>query len=154
MHYILAAGDIFGLNKSTAIAYKEHGEEHVRTKRWNGLNNPKSSDFDIARVSNDHGVEMIDPYRDLRICEWMINDIPLNDLHIGKPKSIVVDAFADYWKLDEKKWYRKGNNLQIVSGIRKLHDDILLSDSEVNKRGSKAVIAIYNDIRKNRLNYL
>jgi asparagine synthetase B (glutamine-hydrolysing) len=144
----LAAGDIFGLNKKTNMRYTEHGEEYVREMRWNGMNNPKLSDFDIWKVSEKYGIKMIDPYRDESICRWMIYDLPYKELHMGRPKSIVVDAFAEYWKLDDKKWYRPGDNLQIVSGIRERHDEILLNDSEVNIKNSDGIISVYRELQK------
>jgi len=144
----LGAGDIFGLNKKTAIAYKEHGEDYTRQLRYDSLfNNPKISDYDIYRVSEAQGVAMHDPYREFSFNKWML-DVPFESLHVPKKKSIAVDAFNKYWKLDEEKWYRPGDQLQIVSGIRKLHDAVFLDNPEINTSGAKGIIKVYNQMRR------
>ena len=148
----IGAGDIFSLNKKTNIAYKEKGEEYVRNLRYKSLyEKPSASDYDIWRVSGLHGgIAVYDPYRERYLTDWML-DVPYLDLHTVRKKSIAVDAFNDYWKLDEKKWYRSGNQLQIVSGIRELHDELLLKDPILNKNNAKGIIAVYNNIRKSML---
>lgn len=145
----IGAGDIFSLNKKTNIAIKEKGEEYVKRLRYVSLYEKQtSSDFDIWRVSELHGgVIMKDPYREHYLTEWML-DVPYLELHSVRKKSIVVDAFQDYWKLDEKKWYRPGNQLQIVSGIRELHDNVILNDALLNPNNNKGIIAVYNQIKR------
>lgn len=59
-------------------------------------------------------------------------------------KMIDVKAFEDFY--GSGAWYRKNSNLQCNSGIREYHD--LLLRTELNKRKSKNVVAIYNDILK------
>lgn len=141
----LAIGDIFANNKKCNIMYKEKGEEALRAYRHKCLFNPKVSDFDIHMVSRKYGIEVVDTLReDKEFHEWMLS-IPYKELYNPKPKSVLIDAFREYWLLDEKNWYRPGNNLQIVSGIREKHDELFLN-SEYNKEGAKAIIKIYNDI--------
>lgn len=143
----LYAGFIFGFNKKTNMAYKEHGEEFTRNLRIKMMNNVKISDYDIEKISLLYGIELITPYKGSDFSDWMMH-LPYKELHTGKPKSIAVDAFKEYWLLNDKKWYRSGNNLQIVSGIRERHDELLLNDAELNPSDAKGIIAIYNNLRK------
>jgi asparagine synthetase B (glutamine-hydrolysing) len=146
----LAAGDIYGLDKRTSMRYAEHGEDFIKELRWNTMmNDPKISYYDINTVSENSGIKLVNPYVDETINRWMIWDLSYKELHQGKPKSIAVDAFNKYWKLDEKKWYRKEDSLQVVSGIRERHDEVLLNDEEVNKIGAKGIVKLYNDMKKN-----
>jgi len=149
----IAADKIFGLNKKMNMMYSRCGEEELRRFRRTELYiNPKLSSFDIALVSEDGGVELFDPYRDKQISEWMLN-VPFKELHTGRDKSIAVDAFAGYWAKDEG-WYRPRDNLQIVSGIRELHDNLILKDDSVNSKDplfgkAKSIIKLYDDMRQN-----
>ena len=148
----MAADDIHGLSKIVNMEYNLRGEESVRNMRSKTLYNaPRESDYDIWIVSKEFGgVIMKDPYRETHLTEWMLG-VPYKELHLERKKSIAVDAFSDYWKLDEKNWYRPGDSLQIVSGIRELHDELLLKDPILNKNNAKGIIAVYNNIRKSML---
>jgi hypothetical protein len=70
--------------------------------------------------------------------------IPHKELHWERPKSIFYYAFLNYWK---EEWLNIGN-MQIVSGLRETHDEVLLDNPKVNKNKAKSVIKIYNELRK------
>ena len=148
----LAAGDIFGLNRKSSVTYRKYGDEGLTKYRLKVLfGSPKLSDLDIWRVSEHFGVKMIDPFRDgsiteLRensLCDWMLK-IPFKELHWKKEKSIFYHAFLNHWK---EEWRNIGN-MQIVSGLRDTHDEVLLNDPKVNSMKAKAIIKIYNELEK------
>ena len=69
------------------------------------------------------------------------------DINFPRQKGIALRAFPSFFK--EAKW-RRNSPHQIDSGLRQLHDT-LLSDTTLNTRQNKAVIAVYNNLKKEQL---
>lgn len=144
------AGDIMGLSRKAQVLFHKHGDEALNKYRIKSIyETPNISDYDIWKVSEHFGVKVIDPFRDKpkliegSFCDWMMK-IPHKELHWERPKSIFYYAFLNYWK---EEWLNIGN-MQIVSGLRETHDEVLLDNPKVNKNKAKSVIKIYNELRK------
>ena len=60
-------------------------------------------------------------------------------------KGIAVRAFPEFWGL--RPWRRRRDPLQVGSGIRAWHDE-LLSSAALNRRGSRLVVGVYNEMAR------
>jgi hypothetical protein len=125
----------------------QEGEEAARVYREEKLED-RNHDcgtgrmHEIARVC---GVPLEEPYSDEPIRSHALA-LDITDLNRGPrgfgQKGIAVRAFPDFWMRD--RWYRRNSPLQVNSGLREWHDDLL--DSPLNPDGARRVVAVYNRI--------
>ena len=94
------------------------------------------------------GTPMEEPYSDEPLLSHAIamDYAELNRLGTKfKQKGIALRAFPEFWS---RGWYRRNSSLQVNSGVREWHDT-LLADVELNPDGRhRAVVGIYNQIRR------
>ena len=100
----------------------------------------------VGLVAKQHGVELSEPYRNQNLINYQIT-LDMADINFPRQKGIALRAFPSFFK--EAKW-RRNSPHQIDSGLRQLHDT-LLSDTTLNTRQNKAVIAVYNNLKKEQL---
>lgn len=137
----MSADGLYGTNRKGEITYKVEGELAFREFRNKKHEDYFASDSSVFRVSKSFGVSLWDLYAQYTIGDFMLK-LSYEEMHTPKQKSLSVDAFPEFWS--RGNWYRTNQPLQIVSGLRELHDKIV--DTEFNKRESKTVVGVYNDI--------
>lgn len=139
----MSADGLYGTNRNGAIIYKTKGEDAFREFRFEKDNDYLASDASVFKVSSHFGIKLWDLYAQYTMSKFLLS-LTHDQMHKPIQKSIAIDAFPDFWK--RGNWIRKNSPLQIESGLRDLHDKIIKSD--FNKRESKTVVGVYNDIAK------
>ena len=109
--------------------------------RLRAIQDPKNASYQfIKQLVEEEGKELIAPYKESQsIIDYFLN-LPVNEIRYGKQKRQTYEAFRD--EIDELKLYRRSSNMQVNSGIREFHDELLTS--QYNTAQAKSVIAIYN----------
>lgn len=109
--------------------------------RLRAIQDPKNASYQfIKQLVEEEGKELIAPYKESQsIIDYFLN-LPVNEIRYGKQKRQTYEAFRD--EIDELKLYRRSSNMQVNSGIREFHDELLTS--QYNTVQAKSVIAIYN----------
>ena len=82
----------------------------------------------------------VSPYKQ---SEDIINyflQLPVSEIRYGKQKKQTYEAFKQ--EIDELSLYRRNSSMQVNSGIREFHDELL--KSEYNTGNYKSVVGIYN----------
>lgn len=134
----LGADDLYGTGRRATQGYREQGEAWCRKFRTELANSPHVSDFAIRAVCAAYTLDLIQPYREPALRDFILAT-PYAELHQPVQKGIALRAFPEFWK--RGTWYRRNQNLQVVSGIREWHDTLL--SSPLNTRGAKVVTPIY-----------
>lgn len=140
----MSADGLYGTNRKGEITYKTEGEEAFRKFRFEKDNDYLASDASVFKMSSHFDVKLWDLYAQYTVGGFLLN-LTYDQMHKPIQKAVAINAFPDFWK--RGKWIRKNSPLQIESGLRELHDQII--DSSFNKRNSKTVLGVYNDIAKN-----
>lgn len=123
------------------------GEEAARAYREEKLED-RHLDCGTGRmheIARRVGVTLEEPYSDEPVRSHALA-LDVTDLNRGPrgfgQKGIAVRAFPGFW-MREPRWYRRNSPLQVNSGLREWHDD-LLALSDWNPMGAKRVGAVYN----------
>lgn len=132
---------VFGSNRRAQVALRAGGQEAFTAYRRKAAADPDSSDASIEATFASRGVALRDPFNNPALIEFMLERTS-NDMHYKMQKGIAVRAFPEFWQ--RGAWYRPHDSYQINSRLREFHD-VLLSQP-INRRKSRAVVAIYNDI--------
>lgn len=135
-------------DKRVAILVSQQGEEAAREYRRSKLED-RYTDCGTGHmhgIARDLGVCLEEPYSDepLRSFALALDFAELNRGPEGpKQKGIAIRAFPEFWSTPG--FWRRNSPLQVNSGIREWHDQ-LLDDPAFNTRGLKSVVGIYNDM--------
>lgn len=140
----MCAGPLWGHTRRAEQLLHEKGPEahkEFRRNKWKDLN---IVDRSVDIYAEHLGMEIIDPYKYRPLAEFALE---LDHATVHKPfqKALVVNAFPEFWK--DRGWYRKNSNMQINSGLREWHHDVLVN-SDYNVNGWRSVLGIYNHLYK------
>jgi len=142
-----AIGDVLPCGRKSSVAYSSGGDKSWKEWRKNKFDtsnkDKKSSYISMDAIFKHFNVSMVDPYRNNCIRELV--NFSYNELMKPKQKIILCKSFPAFF-LNGGGFYRKQASYQVVSGMREWHDTLL--STELNTRGLKAVVGIYNDILK------
>jgi hypothetical protein len=165
MTYVVAALNLNGFSKALtgfcADAYYGSGVAASKILHYEGFDawhayrmkyveHPLNADAVVKRWAAERDVDLHDCWADKGVRDLMMSKGP-DQLQKPKPKWYAVEAFPEFWKpwlektRQRARWYRENSPLQVSSGIREDHH-MLLEDKHINKRGRKAVIALYYDL--------
>jgi hypothetical protein len=139
----MSADGLYGTNRKGAIIYKTKGEDEFRKYRAKKDNDYLSSDSSVFKLSKHFGVQLWDLYAQYSIGGFLLS-LTYDQMHKPIQKAVAINAFPEFWK--RGNWIRLNSPLQIESGLREFHDQII--KSSLNKRESKTVLGVYNDIAK------
>jgi len=143
----MAVDDLWGTGRDFSIAYRNGGDYEFTKERERTINDPSVSDHSVMRLCRKMGVDVVDCYRQKPIIDYMLS-LRYDQLHNPSFKGLALLGFSEFWR--KKPWYRnpekQASFLQVVSGIREFHDVLLTTPYNKNKH--KAVVGIYNDIKK------
>jgi Asparagine synthase len=145
----LGADDLYCTQRKVQVMLNTQGEQAVLDQGWRGLYGVDmnfSTGNIILMGKSAYGIEIIDAYSQPDIHKWFLQ-FTIKSLHEKKEKGPSIFAFAKYFK--QGNFVRLRDAYQIGSGLRDLHDALLLS-KEYNPNGKKAIIAVYN-LAKERL---
>jgi asparagine synthetase B (glutamine-hydrolysing) len=132
----MSADDLYGTSKNAAIALSRSGESGFREYRKQSFGDLGASDYSVIKVAKHFGVRLIDPYRDRSVSDFVLS-LSSRQINRPKPKALAVRAFPEFWRCGA--WYRSGNSLQVVSGIREFFDT-LLGDR-------KSAVSLFRDLK-------
>jgi len=140
---IVGTGAVCLDDKKVAMLWAKEGEESARAYRAAKLNdkNTNCGTGNMHRMGRICGVPLVEPYSEEPLVSHALA-LDYAELNRPKQKGIALRAFPDFWK---RGYYRRNSPLQVNSGVREWHDTLL--KSPVNN-GHQAVVAIYNEIRK------
>jgi asparagine synthetase B (glutamine-hydrolysing) len=126
------------------------GEEVARDYRRAKLDdkNRECGTGGMHRIASLVGAPLVEPFSEEPVVSFALAldfrpGSRERSLNWPRQKGIALRAFPTFWGLG---YYRTNSPLQVNSGIREWHDTLLAS--ELNTRGARGVVAIYNDIRK------
>jgi hypothetical protein len=141
-HHIVLVGTegIVEDNRKVNVILSKFGEDKAREYRKYRLEKPANGTLGMKLVSEKYGLKLIDPYRDEMLMEFQLS-LNMSDLNSPCQKGIALRAFPTFF--NEAKW-RRNSPHQVNSGIRELHDKLLL-DPKINFRNNKAIIGVYNN---------
>lgn len=147
---IVGTGAVVLDDRRVMVIRSEEGEEAARAYRAEKLED-RYIDCGTGRmheIARLEGVTLEEPYSDEPLRSHALA-LDVADLNRGPrgygQKGIAVRAFPDFWI--GSGWYRRNSPLQVNSGVREWHDD-LLSDPELNPAGARRVVAVYNRLLK------
>lgn len=132
---------VWGISRDVAIAQAREGDLAAIALRHQHFADPDFSENSIERVLATFGVTVQNPWRAPAFAEFFLN-LTMKELHKPFEKAVAVEAFPEFW--GRGAWRKPADNLQIGSGLRALHDKLLLSP--VNRKGRLAVVAVYRDM--------
>ena len=137
-----SADDYQPYKRKVNIDYMKGGDGLVLKKGHRLGVNDKYDSFDplSQEMAKFYGVNFINVYADKSIEDFFLR-FPLKQI-LYPHKHLVTSAFEDYF--NKIGGFRLHSPYQINSKTSEFHE--LLLESKYNKRSSKAVIAIYNDI--------
>lgn len=143
---IVGTGAVVLDDRTVMVKLAEEGEEAAREYRAEKLED-RYLDCGTGRmheIAKMEGVTLEEPFSDEPLKSHALA-LDIKELNRGPygygQKGIAVRAFPNFWM--NRGWYRRNVSLQVASGLRELHDEVLLSDPEVNPAGAKAVSAVY-----------
>lgn len=132
-------------NRKISVILSKLGEDGARDYRTQLLKKAGLGGTGGMRlVSAQYGVKLIEPYRNEMLAKFQLS-LDMSDINFPRQKGIAIRAFPTFF--NEAKW-RRNSPHQINSGIRELHDTLLL-DPKINTRNNKAVIGVYNNYGSN-----
>jgi len=131
-------------NKKINLILSKTGEEGAREyRRKLFLKAGLGGTAGMRLVAKHYGIDLVEPFRNQNLIDYQLS-LDMADLNFPRQKGIALRAFPSFFS--EANW-RRNSPHQINSGIRELHDT-LLTDPTLNTRQNKAVIAVYNNLRK------
>ena len=130
--------------RNISLVLKNFGESEVikRGFRLSLQEKPDSMNLLSKKMGESFGINFFDAYCHKDIEKYFLK-FPLKSL-LSPHKNLVTLAYKT--EFDKMGGFRKHESFQINSKINEFHQKLL--NSKYNKRNSKAVIAIYNDIKK------
>lgn len=146
---ITGAGGIVSDNRASKIlgADYETNREGLETKRRTDLlgGDPGSATEIMKQAAAKLGVPLREPYSENPLAEVGLS-IPYPEINTPVLKGIGCRAFPTFFGESQPyDWWRTNSSLQVNGGVRDLHERLL--DLPVNRRGSRAVIGVYNDLQ-------
>lgn len=144
----LCADDVYGTAKSVAIkgAKDKKAFDLIREKTRSSFNS--SAYLPIKKyIEEIHEKTFIAPYRNQEVYDYFMQK-SWAELNKPKQKQIAIDSFSDYFGAQDI--YRKNSNLQVESGIREYHNELIKSQLNINNR--RRVDEIYKDLIKSSKN--
>ena len=118
-----------------------HDEQAFYNARVEAIRKPESASYIyIKNAIEEMGKVCVSPYKQ---SEDIINyflQLPVSEIRYGKQKKQTYEAFKQ--EIDELSLYRRNSSMQVNSGIREFHDELL--KSEYNTGNYKSVVGIYN----------
>ncbi|MGD9099374.1 MAG: hypothetical protein PVF45_02760, partial [Anaerolineae bacterium] len=138
----LNADDLRGSARGVAIRYGKDPPA-FRRKRRELMRDPATSAWQhIEMVFADHGKELVSPYRDSEVVDFLLR-FSWQELNRPKQKMPALLSFADEFR--KAAVYRRNDNLQCGSGIRE-YAARMLADPVVNVRNRKSMAGLYKDL--------
>lgn len=139
----LEADTLYGNSRSMRKLINDSNDFY--NARLRAIQDPKNASYQfIKQLVEEEGKELVAPYKESQsIIDYFLN-LPVNDIRYGKQKRQTYEAFQN--EIDELKLYRRSSNMQVNSGIREFHDELLTS--QYNTTNAKSIIAIYNKFIK------
>lgn len=144
---LTGTGSVVEDNRECAVILHTQGEEAARAYRRRTAVRAAGDVMDGTKAMHvaalAAGVRMLEVYSREPLLSYAL---ALDMAEINRPvqKGLALRAFPEFWSAG--KFYRENSSMQVNAGIREWHDTLLRS--EYNKRGARAVVAVYNDIRE------
>ena len=140
----LCADDLYGTTRKMQEVGRRSDSEFYKV-RLDKQNDLKSSSYCyIKQIFDEVGKQFVAPYKDNQELVDYFLDKGLNELHKPKLKQKTYENYKD--DIDKNKLYRKNSSLQVNSGLRELHEELLKTD--INIKNWKSIVGIYNYIYK------
>lgn len=107
---------------------------------------PTGATETMKRVAKLLDFRLIEPYSREPVAHVGLS-IPFPEMNRPKQKGIALRAFPEFFgdDPDTAGWWRPNSSLQVNGGLREYHDR-LIGLPEVNRRRSRNVVGIYNDM--------
>lgn len=140
----LCADDVYGTSRKMQEVGRKDDEAFykVRLEKHNDIE--ASSYKYIKDVFEEVGKSFVAPYKDNAILVNYLLSKGFDELHKPKLKGLTYGCYKA--EIDAYKLYRRNSGLQVNSGIREWHDELL--NMPINSKGYKSVVGIYNTIYK------
>lgn len=140
----LCADDLYGSSKGVSIrGSKDKGAfDAIRERCRSNLNASAYLPFKtlFKDVYNKH---LIVPYRDERVYEYFMG-LSWSEINKPKQKQVAIESYKSYF--DKQNIYRRNSSLQVESGIREYHDELV--KTSLNKNNRRRVDEIYKDLMR------
>lgn len=146
---IAGTGGVALDGRKVMVVLSQFGEEAARKLRAEALEDRyrDTGTGAIHRMAKLCGVTIEEPLSDEPLKAHALS-LDMKDLSRGPKgygqKGIAVRAFPDFWI--GTNYYRRNSSLQVNSGVREWHEELLTSP--LNPNGAEAVVAVYNRILK------
>lgn len=141
----ITADDHYCNSRPTQVQLNAEGEESILPLRKVMNQTPGDSTWNVLNFASVYGKRNTDVYVDQAV-EDFFHRYAAKALDKPFEKHISVMAFEDYFA--KGPFLRKRASYQVVSGLRDLHDERLLTDPKLNPNGHKAIIALYRDVQR------
>lgn len=133
--------------RACAVILHQQGEEAAREYRRQSLFGSTSTEMNGTRAMHDasrhFGIVLREPYSQQPLADYII-ELDMAEINRPVQKGIALRAFPEFWRAGS--WYRHNKSMQVGAGVRSWHDTLLAS--RYNRRGSKRIIGVYNDLVK------
>lgn len=106
---------------------------------------PETASYSFTRdIFVEKGKVFVAPYKENKDLANFLLSKTYKELHSPKEKNIAYEYYKD--EIEKHKLYRRKSSMQCDSKIREWHDQLL--QTELNVKGWKAIVGIYNYIYK------
>lgn len=146
-HAVVGTGAVCLDDRKVSVTLAEHGEEAAREYRRLKLND-RYEDCGTGwmhRIAAHFGVTLEEPYSDEPLRSHALA-LDFKDLNRPVQKGIAVRAFPNFWR--RNNYYRRNAPLQVGSGLRDWHDQLVHSHLNVNNW--KTVVGVYNHMARSQ----
>lgn len=142
---LVGTGGVVEDNRELAFLLRREGEEAARETRranhvWTGKGNATEAMHLIMRY---WGVHTIEPYVMEPLAGYGLS-LDVRELNRPGQKGIARRAFPIFYR--ERRFIRANSPLQVNSGVREWHDELLYS--EHNTTGATAVVQMYRAVER------
>ena len=140
----LCADDVLGTSRKMQVNGRNNKEVFYQMRLEKHKDLKSSSYCYIKQIFDEVGKQFVAPYKDNQeLVDYFLSK-GLNELHKPKLKQKTYENYKD--DIDKNKLYRKNSSLQVNSGLREWHEELLKTD--INIKNWKSIVGIYNYIYK------
>lgn len=140
----LCADDVLGTSRKMQVNGRNNKEVFYQMRLEKHKDLKSSSYCYIKDVIEEQGKIFVAPYKDNEeLVEYLLSK-DFSQLHKPKTKQLTLEQYKN--EIEKHKLYRKNSSLQINSELNQWHDQLL--QTELNVKGWKAIVGIYNYIYK------
>lgn len=145
---VVGTGGVCEDNRTCQMTLYYEGEEAARKYRRTTIYSSQGPEMNgtraMHRIAKAAGVELAEPLTAEKFAEYGLS-LDLAEINRPRQKGIAMRAFPEFWKRGPNCWKRRNSPLQVNSGLREWHDEVLTAYRA--RYGEKlSILMLYNGV--------